>query len=95
MTDDVILRADAGQAGDPSNGVRVDHEVLPEVAPRCQVVVVEQRCDVAARMHAYQLIRTGTGASARSLIDVNRSVWMTMSTPSGSAPPRVLTHVMV
>jgi hypothetical protein len=37
-------------------------------------VFAEQRPDVVAGVHAYQLMRTGTGASARSLINVKTSV---------------------
>ena len=43
----------------------------------------------------YQLMRTGTGASARSLIVTKTSVCNTMSTPAGNGVLRLLTHVVV
>jgi len=58
-------------------------------------VFAEQRPDVAARMHAYQLICTGTGASARSLIKANTSVCSTMSTPAGSGVLMLFRQVVV
>ena len=89
------LGPDLGEAGDPAHGVGVGDEVLPEVAPRGQAVFAEQCADVAAVVHAYQLMRTGTGASARSPIRVNMSVCSTMSTPAGSGVPSVLMQVVV
>lgn len=59
--DDVISGADIGESSDLAYDVRVDDEVLAEVAARRQTVFAEQRPDVVARMHAYQLMRTGTG----------------------------------
>ena len=82
--DDMIVGTDVGQPGDLADDVGIDDEVLPEVAPRGQSVFAEQGPDVVARVHAYQLMRTGAGASARSLMRVNTSVCSTMSTPAGS-----------
>ena len=91
----MIGRPDLGEASDLAHGVGVDDEVLAEIAARGQAVFAEQRPDVAARVHAYQLMRTGTGASARSLIDVNTSVCITMSTPAGNGVLTLFTHVVV
>ena len=88
-------RPDVGEAGDLANDVGVDDEVLAEVPPRGKSVFAQQRPDVAARMHAYQLICTGTGASARSLISANTSVCSTMSTPAGSGVLMLFKQVVV
>ena len=47
--DDVVARADSGQAGDAAHGVRVADEVLAELAAGRQAVVGEQLVDVATR----------------------------------------------